>query len=140
MGPWLWGSCGCCAGCLAIPILIVAILGAGFFAVLGKSDVVDDALEIARAHPGVVDALGEPIEKGWQVQGSFHLSDDEGEADLTIPIHGRNASGVMRFEAWRDSEGWVFDRFEVEIDDSGRVIDLLDDASLGTSKDAEASI
>ncbi len=139
MGPWLWGGCGCCGGCLAIPILIVAIFGAGFFAVLRGTDVVADALEIVRAHPEVVEALGEPIEKGWQVQGSFHVSDDEGEANLEIPIHGPDGSGVMQFDAWKDSDGWVFDRFEVELDDSGRVIDLLDEPSLDLEMEAESS-
>ena len=144
MGPWLWGGCGCCGGCIAIPVLIVVIFGAGFFAVLRGTDVVDDALQIVRSHPEVVEALGEPIEKGWQVQGSFNVSDEHGEADLSIPIHGPAGSGVMRFEAWKKSEGWTFDRFEVELDDSGRIIDLLGEPLLEPllepEMEAEASI
>lgn len=114
-------------GCLTIAFLVVA--GAGMLIWLAVSssrsiDLFEEALAAARSDPRVIEALGEPVEMGWTISGSLRYENDDGEADLTIPISGPDGTGQLRVEAVKQGGDWIYHRLEVTIDATSEIIDL----------------
>jgi hypothetical protein len=127
--PWTCGIAGCCLGCVLIPIVFAAVVGGGAFWAWwssGASDVRDRAVERARSHPAVIDALGEPIETGWLPQGSVHLQNGEGEADFTLGLTGPRGEGRLYVKARRERGEWDFEVLELRVEGRDEVLDLLD--------------
>ena len=115
-------------GCLTIAFLFVAGVGIVTwfaFSSFRSSDVLQGALDAARADPRVVEALGEPIDMGWLISGSIRYENREGEADLTIPISGPDDAGFIRLEAVKQGADWTYYRLEVTIDSTSEIIDLI---------------
>lgn len=123
--PWLWGAGGCCVGCIAIPLVLAAVLGGGIFYAFKGSGVQDEAMARLRANPRAVAALGEPIEAGWMFQGSINLPNDEGEADFSQPVSGPQGAGRLHVTAFRRAGTWTFEELVLRVEGSGEEIDLL---------------
>ncbi len=114
---------GCCCGCLVLAVVLVfAAGGAGFFGLIGamrNSDAVDEAVEIAARDPRVIEALGEPIEKGLLVSGSIDVRGSSGDADLTIPISGPKGEAKLYAIGEKFAGEWHYQRIEVEVEPDG---------------------
>lgn len=106
--PWLWGGCGCAAGCVLLPILLVVLVGGGAFFALRSSGVAQEAMERARQDPELAAALGEPIETGWLIQGNISIQNDGGSADFSLPISGPHGKGRLYVVAERRAGEWIF--------------------------------
>ena len=127
VSPWIWGGVGCCLGCVVLPIAIVvllAVLGVGAMGAMMHTDLVDEAVRRAAAEPRVVEALGEPVEKGWWVQGSMEVSGASGSADLAIPVDGPRGSGTLYVVARKRAGEWQYDLLAVEVEATGERIQL----------------
>jgi hypothetical protein len=83
-----------------------------------------EAVERARAHPRVVEALGEPVEPGWWVRGDADKGGASGRTRLVVPLAGPGGRARLDAEARRQGDLWRFDRLEVTLP-RGEVIDLL---------------
>jgi hypothetical protein len=123
-----WG-CGipaaCCLGCVLLGLLVAGAIGGAAWWSVKSLDVDDDALRRARAHPAVVEALGEPIERGWGFQGSLDYSGDGGSALIELPLRGPKGSGKLIIDADRRDGEWHYRRLEVRVE-GGATIDLLE--------------
>ena len=128
--PWLWGGCGCCFGCVLIPILITALAGGGLFFAVRQSGVQEEVLERVRSDARVVERFGEPIEMGWLIEGSFNVEPGSGNADYSVPISGPQADGRVHVLAERIDGVWVYHQLYVDVD--GERIDLLGTGSAPT--------
>lgn len=131
---WPWaGPLGClgCGGCAGL--LIFLFVGGGIASIFGvlsasfaSSEPVQESLEMARRHPAVIEALGEPIEIGGGLpNGSLNTSPTDGSADLSVPLQGPDGKGRLYVVAEKDAGEWTLDRAEVEIDGQPGRIDLL---------------
>lgn len=123
--PWFWGAGGCCLGCVAVPLLLVAIFGAGIFGFVGAmahSDVIDLAIERAEADPRVIEALGTPLERGLLIQGSIQIENDRGSADVVVPVTGPKGEGELWAVGTREGGEWRLERLELEVAATGEVI------------------
>ena len=115
-------------GCLTIVLLFVVGVAMVIwlaFSSFTSSDVLQGALDAARADPRVVEALGEPIEMNWVISGSIQYRNEEGKADVTLPISGPEDSGSIRIEAVKQGGDWTYHTLEVTIDTTSEIIDLL---------------
>ncbi len=132
---WIWAIP---LGCLGMIALVVAFVAGIFFVVTGamrSSGVYQTAISRAREHPDVTASLGEPIEVGWFLSGNIHVSGSEGEADLSLPLRGPRGSATLYVTANKVAGEWIFERLEVEIEESQERIDLMgaeDEASMST--------
>ncbi len=118
-------------GCLTTVLIMAAGLALLFSLVFGmmkSSDVYGEALAQARAHPAVVAALGQPIKDGWFAGGNISINGPSGEAALSIPVSGPQGKATIYLEARKSAGRWTFSTLEVEVDEGGRRIDLLDNA------------
>lgn len=127
---WLW----------VVPamLILVSLLAAGGF--FGVRAVVDgmvrsswaytESMERAEAHPGVIDALGEPLVTPRFLQGEVSSKPDgSGSAELRVPIEGPAGKGTLVVIAERRRGKWSFETAEVEVEGRDEAIDLLDDGS-----------
>ncbi|MCD9027276.1 cytochrome c oxidase assembly factor 1 family protein [Luteimonas sp. BDR2-5] len=76
-----------------------------------SSEVYTGAVAQARAHPGVIAALGEPIEEGFMPFGSVDKSSSDGgsgKADLMITLIGPKGRGMLSVDASRSQRQWTY--------------------------------
>lgn len=111
-----------CASCTA---LLLTTVFTTVFGAIKSSDVYTQAVAEAQANPEVVAALGEPVEPGFLVSGSVEVSGPVGQADLSIPLSGPQASGTLYVTAVKEAGEWQFTRLEVAVEGSAERIDLL---------------
>lgn len=89
------------------------------------SDVYREALARAKASPGVVRSLGEPLREGLFVSGSIQVTGPSGNAELAIPLSGPRGKGTIYLEARKSAGRWNYSRLLVEVTATGERIDLL---------------
>lgn len=123
--PWTCGIGGCCVGCIALPVLILSILGGGAFLLARSSGVYQEALEQVKADPRAVELLGEPIETGWQFNGNVQTGGGGGEARFSVPISGPKASGLLEVEAEKVDGDWHYESIRITPEDGGLPLDLV---------------
>lgn len=113
----LWGLAVMGAVCLFVVYLA--------FGVMKTSDVYREALARAKASPGVVRSLGEPLREGLFVSGSIQVTGPSGNAELAIPLSGPRGKGTIYLEARKSAGRWNYSRLLVEVTATGERIDLL---------------
>ena len=110
-------------------IVWVAVIGlavASAFAlvtILRDSEVYRMALTRVQANEEAMRILGAPIDGGFPM-GSIDISGSSGEAQLAIPVEGRQSKGTVYVEATRSMGQWRLDRIELEVDGQEKRIDL----------------
>ncbi|MGH9580864.1 MAG: cytochrome c oxidase assembly factor Coa1 family protein [Terriglobales bacterium] len=114
-----------CMGFLLLCVLGVAAMVFLIFGSIRSSDVAQQALARARAHPTIIQKLGTSIEPGWMISGSINTSPGRGEAKLTIPISGPRGSATIYADAEKRGGDWEFSVLEVAIDGEPGKVDLL---------------
>lgn len=116
-------------GCLTIIIVIACFVGYGVYKVtseLSENTSVFTFVKViteVQKNEEIADALGKPV----------RIEDDdydptlaENHLELALDLEGSKASGTLEVIADRTEEGWEYSKFEVTVDDTGQLIDLLD--------------
>lgn len=121
---WLWILP---LGCLGLLVLA----GGALFAILSlvngviqQADAYTVPLQRAQASAEVRGLLGEPVEAGWFTQGNIRFKNDEGEAELSIPLQGPRGSAILRVEATKQAGEWTYQRMQVVPEAGAAAIDL----------------
>jgi hypothetical protein len=91
---------------------------------LKSSDAYQLGLATVRANSQAVAELGTPISAGIPI-GSIEISGTHGKADISFSVEGPKATGTVYVDALRDLGQWKLKRIVLQIDGSGRRIDLL---------------
>ena len=123
---WKWVVA---VGCL-LPLILLGGCVAGLVLIVFKavrsSDVYTEALSRAQNNPAVREKLGEPIAPKWWLSGNVNTKNDEGEANITIPIAGPKGEGQIRAIGSKRSGRWTYQTLEVQI--GTETINLLADS------------
>lgn len=133
----------------AVPVL-VAVLGLlflaaiglfayGLFSMMGSSDVAMEAKRRAQQDPRVIEALGQPIEPGWFIQGNQQTNGPNGSASLQIPLDGSKADADLYIEAVKRVGRWQYRTLTVVVDGRSTDIDLRtpDEVAAASATDEE---
>ena len=115
-------------GCLTVVVMACAVVAAVIYFALGSiksSYVYREAMTRIRSNPAIVRELGEPIEAGWQINGTINVNGDSGKADVKIPVSGPKKSGAVYATAIKKQGKWDFSALEVEIEGEPQRINLL---------------
>ena len=98
-----------------IPVLLVSIFAIvigpitlGVFHLMKSSDIYQLALHEVKANDEAKKILGEPIEPGWYVTGNIRLNEQEGAAQLSIPVAGTLQEGTLQLDAIKKDGQWTF--------------------------------
>ncbi|WP_052773056.1 cytochrome c oxidase assembly factor Coa1 family protein [Luteimonas sp. FCS-9] len=132
---WKWALPVAIVSALALAAAAFAALLFGIRGSLIGSDVYQDAVARARAHPEMVALIGEPMTEGFMPMGSVSSSTTgggSGEADLMVTLTGPDGSGTLFVEAGRARGQWRYaSLFFVEESGAGMVTLVDDDTGIG---------
>jgi hypothetical protein len=85
-----------------------------------------EAVSLALSHLEVRRELGSPVQPGWWVSGSLSVSGPEGSARFATPLHGPRGRALLKVQARKSRNRWIFDVLEVAVEGSGHPIRLLE--------------
>lgn len=120
-------------GCLTIIVVFALLFGA---MVSKVTDMFKDSvpysvsMEILQKNELVLEKLGEPIEPNGMFKGNINYQDDQGTADLKIPVKGPKGKATMLVIAEKNGDQWTYQTMNVSFDDSEETINLLEDHKL----------
>ncbi len=124
---WLWFVPT--MGCVTLIILFFLGIGALIFGVTGmlsEATPTQYAIEKASENSIVIESLGSPIEQKGLVSGSINFSNNNGDADLTIPVRGPNGKATIRVVAEKVDGEWYYDKLYIILKESKQKINLLE--------------
>ncbi len=116
-------------GCSGMVLFFCAFIFMIFAIVMGSirtTDAFKEGVALATSNPEVLTALGEPVEAGWFVSGSVNVNGAGGEADLSVPLVGRQGRATLYIIADKRAGRWEFELLEVAVKGRDERIDLLD--------------
>jgi cytochrome oxidase complex assembly protein 1 len=125
---WKWALPVGCLVLLLPPLLLTGFVGGILAIVFGSiksTDIYEEALARARAHPAVIEALGEPVEDRWWMSGQINTSGPSGSADIAIPLRGPKGKATVYAVASKSAGRWEYHTLEVEVEGRPERIDLL---------------
>ncbi len=126
---WKWVVPAGIVGCLAGLACFVGLILLFVFGMFRGSDAYQGAIAQVRADPGVVRELGEPIEPGWWVSGSIHVTGPSGTADFETPLRGPSGRGTLYVTAEKQAGRWHYKILEVAVEGKSDRINLLRDVN-----------
>ncbi len=123
---WKWAvpSIGCLSVIIVFILLFTAMVGkvTGMF----KDSVpYEVGMENLLKNELVIEKLGEPIEPNGMFQGNINYENDNGTADLKIPVTGPKGEADLLILAEKTGDVWTYQEMKVTFEDSEEVIDLL---------------
>lgn len=93
---------------LAAMLTLVFLLG-GIWTVIFQNrakEPVRLAADLAEGSAGVRQAIGVPLKTGRWIRGNLTTKRGEGNADITIPVHGPLGQGILQEWAQEDAGKW----------------------------------
>ncbi len=122
---WVIPSMGCLT--LIIITIIFAITMVTKLTGLFKDSVpYTVGMETLQNNEFVIEALGEPIESNGVFEGNIRYNDDDGNADLRVPVKGPKGEASLLIIAVKTNGIWNYQTMEVTIDDTNEKINLLE--------------
>jgi photosystem II stability/assembly factor-like uncharacterized protein len=119
-------------------VLFGSVMGLVLY-ILGNSEITKLAFAQAQSNAGVVQRLGEPIKRGWFIEGNEETSGASGKADLSIPLSGPKGKGTLYVVANRSGGEWKFETLQVKVEGDNQRIDLLQGLTAVTSQPSSAA-
>ncbi len=116
-------------GCFSVILLCCGgftLLGVGLLGAMKSSEPYRIGLERAKSNPEVKEALGEPIDASFIVQGSIVLNNDDGNVDITFPISGSKGAGQVHVQGTKTNGVWTYEEMSITLDNGPTYIDLSD--------------
>ena len=111
-------------------MIAILVVVSGFFIlfvskIMKSSGAYKDAFAAVQADRSVMERFGSPIEEGFFVSGNVNTSGSTGQANISFPISGPDASGNVFCEATKAHGEWRFNYLVVKIKDSDERIVLV---------------
>jgi len=116
------------------PILLFTLLIGGIFTfvfgIMKSSEPYKHTVEIVTHDPQAIQVLGAPVEIGRLVSGNVNTTEDSGEADLSIPVHGTAHEGKVYVIAKKSSGVWHYEKIQLWVTGESNGLDLLHHATV----------
>jgi len=123
-------------GCFTVILLGIILIGGAFFSFFSavkSGSGGDEAFEIVQSNAKVIQALGEPIEKGFGGNYNVNYKNGEKTSKATIPLKGPKGEATLTVKTSGSDDDKVYEVFEIQLENTGEIIDLrdntLDDAN-----------
>ena len=121
---WKWFVPTGCLTLIAAIMAFVACIVLIVFGALRSTDTYKTAVARAKANPRLQQAIGTPMETGWLVSGSTHVTGGSGSSELSIPIEGPRGKATIYVVATKSAGDWEYSKMVVKVDGSNETIDL----------------
>ena len=96
----------------------------GVTSILKESTPYEEALTAAQSNEQVIEAIGAPIETHGMMRGTLNFSNDEGSANIEIPITGPKGDAILFVVGEKTNEVWTYEKIEVVLNSNGETIPL----------------
>ena len=120
---WRWFVPAAVLAVVGFFLAIVALIVTLVFGFLRQSEPYTHSLELAKTNAQVKETLGQPVQEGYYVLGDLSTRGDEGEANLSFPIHGPHGKGSVKVNAEKRQGQWIYMRIRF-VSEDGKEIDL----------------
>ncbi len=123
---WKWAVPS--VGCLTIIVVFVLLFTAMVSKVTGMfqdSVPYEIGMESLLKNEIVIKKLGEPIEPNGMFQGNINYENDNGTADLKIPVKGPKGKATLLIIAEKNGDNWTYQTMKVSFENSIEEVDLL---------------
>jgi len=119
---WKWVALGC--GALIVGLVaFVAFILIVVFGSMRSSTPYKDAMARAQNDPRVIEALGSPVKAGYFISGQINTNNNDGDVNITIPLHGPKGGGILEVKGKKSSDTWTYAVMKVTA--GGESIDLM---------------
>ena len=119
---WVLFGCGGCLGLIVLGGVAMAAIMYFAMGAIKKSDAFANAVKQAQESTEVQAALGNPIETGWMVQGSFNHDNGGGEANFTVPLKGPKGEATLQAVGEKAVGGaWIYSQLEAILTNGSKV-------------------
>lgn len=105
-------------------VLFLSILGLVLY-IIGNSEVSQLAFAQAQSNARVLQRLGEPVKRGWMIEGNIETSGASGHADLAIPVSGPRGKATLYVVTTKSAGQWRFETLQLKVEGDNEPIDLL---------------
>jgi hypothetical protein len=116
------------------PILLLTLFVGGIFVfvfgILKSSEPYKHTVEVVTHDPQALQALGAPVEIGRLASSNVNTTEDSGEADLSIPVHGTAHEGKVYVIAKKSSGVWHYEKIQLWVNGESNGLDLLHHATV----------
>jgi len=125
---WSLPAFGCLSIIVAAIVAFILLFGAmetKITEMFKDSEPYTIGMETLQNNEEAIEKLGKPIEPNGTFQGNINYEDDNGTADLKIPIKGPKGEATLLIIGEKSGETWTYETMNVTFTDSNEVIDLL---------------
>ena len=131
-------------GCLGILLLACAgVVGTGYLGlnfVMNETAPIVESASIVKEDPRAKAILGEPINMGTNVSTSINYNNGEHTSTVTYDVYGPDGSGKVTANATQVGEEWIFNELSLVEDETGEMIDLLEDVLDAAERESEIQL
>lgn len=117
-------------GCLTFTVLAIIFavaLYSGVSTLFKGSEPFEVAVSSLNNNKLVVEKLGQPIEADGMFQRNINYENNNASADIRVPVKGPKGEGSVTVIAEKQNNVWTYQLMQVEINDTGEVINLLNE-------------
>ena len=117
-------------GCLTLIVMFLLFIGSivyGVSSAFKESTPYKEAKSKAEQHPVVLEYIGKPIATNGIMTGEISVSNDNGKANITMPVKGPKGVGHIAVVGTKTNGVWSYSSMTVTIKDPEQTIDLLKD-------------
>jgi hypothetical protein len=119
---WKWIGLGC--GALVVGLVaFIAFILIVVFGSMRSSTPYQDAMARAQNDPRVIEALGSPVKPGYFISGQINTNNNDGDVNISIPLHGPKGGGILEVKGTKTSGTWKYESMKVVV--KGESIDLM---------------
>ena len=122
-------------GCLTIIIVVISVISYGvykatdFFSENSSLFAFVGVIQEVQQNEEVQTAIGTPIRFDDMEDDTYDPTRDQNKLDLDFEIQGQNSDATVRVIANKTEDGWHYTTFTVTVEDTGKIIDLKDQAN-----------
>jgi len=127
---WKWSlpAFGCLSIIIATIVTFILLFGAmetKITEMFIDSEPYVVGMENLKQNELVIDKLGDPIKPNGTLEGNINYENDQGTADLKIPLKGPKGEASLLIIAEKNGEIWTYQTMKVTFEESNDIIDLL---------------
>jgi Cytochrome oxidase complex assembly protein 1 len=105
---WLWViPVGCGLPVVGCVVLLAVSIYIGINRIQSQ-EVYQKAIQLAKANPEVVAAIGEPMSEKQPTSVKFNLNGSSGSVQMTMPIEGPKGTGNIVLDAVQTQGAWSY--------------------------------
>ncbi|XP_071791794.1 cytochrome c oxidase assembly factor 1 homolog [Asterias amurensis] len=121
---------------------VLSAFGSGYFykriqEKLASGSYYSQSMKILRQHPGAAEILGHPIRSKFLDLGDKFNVVSATEANIAIPVKGKNRKGTLYTWSTRQGEDWEVKKIQLKLKDTENKVTIFSVGTHGQEEDGD---